>query len=417
MTISELRAEANRRAVQSIQNADPVWVDVQSAGEFLTDLPPRTVLHSGPPLPFARLCGLHRRGAINGALLEGWAADASDAEQQLLDGRIRVDSAMNYNTVGSGVGIVTSSVPLLIVADRRTGCRAGVFPAEGRFGGGFCGWGVYSTEIRDNLRWMRDELFAPLRPLLRAQGFSLRDIFAAGVQMGDEFHSRQTAGDLLFLRRIIPFMQDGGVPPDAQARLLRYFANTERFFHNFGQAAARSALLSAERIPHCTMVTAAGGNGVTYGIQVSGTGRTWYTAPSPMIEGSHRVPGMNPAEQLPWIGDSSITECAGWGGILSAAAPIVCGWRSGALTNGVSVTREMAQICIGTNPQLGVPALGFGAPPCGIDAVRAAETGITPVIDGGMINGSGGWMGAGCTRIPLLCFTKATDALTAAAVL
>ena len=135
MTISELRADANRRAVQSIAHADPVWVDVQPAGEFLADLPPRTVLHSGPPLPFAQLCGLHRRGAINGALLEGWAADEEDAVQQLSDGRIRVDSAMNYNTVGSGVGIVTPSVPLLIVSDRRTGCRAGVFPAEGRFGG------------------------------------------------------------------------------------------------------------------------------------------------------------------------------------------------------------------------------------------------------------------------------------------
>ena len=284
MTISELRADANRRAVQSIAHADPVWVDVQPAGEFLTDLPPRTVLHSGPPLPFAQLCGLHRRGAINGALLEGWAADEEDAVQQLSDGRIRVDSAMNYNTVGSGVGIVTPSVPLLIVADRRTGCRAGVFPAEGRFGGGFCGWGVYSPEIRDNLRWMRDELFAPLRPLLRTQGFPLRELFAEGVQMGDEFHSRQTAGDLLFIRKIIPFMQDGGVPADVQARLLRYFADTGRFFHNFGQASARSALLSAERIPYCTMVTAAGGNGVEYGIQVSATGRTWYTAPSPMAQ-------------------------------------------------------------------------------------------------------------------------------------
>ena len=415
MTISELRADANRRAVQSIAHADPVWVDVQPAGEFLTDLPPRTVLHSGPPLPFAQLCGLHRRGAINGALLEGWAADEADAVQQLSDGRIRVDSAMNYNTVGSGVGIVTPSVPLLIVADRRTGCRAGVFPAEGRFGGGFCGWGVYSPEIRDNLRWMRDELFAPLRPLLRAQGFPLRELFAEGVQMGDEFHSRQTAGDLLFIRKIIPFMQDGGIPADAQARLLRYFADTGRFFHNFGQASARSALLSAERIPYCTMVTAAGGNGVEYGIQVSATGRTWYTAPSPMIEGSNRVPGLDPAQQLPWIGDSSITECAGLGGILSAASPIVCSWRSGRLTDGAAVTREMAQICIGTNPQLRVPALDFGAPPCGIDAVRAAETGITPVIDGGMISSSGGWMGAGCTRIPHLCFVKAAAALDAAA--
>lgn len=411
MCLESLRACANRRAVRSIVEAEPYWVDVQPAGDCIPDLPPRTVLHSGPPLPFERLCGLHQRGAINGALLEGWATDEADAVRQLRDGRIRVDSAMNYNTVGSGVGIVTPSVALLVVEDRRTGCRAGVFPAEGAFGGGFCGWGVYSDAIRDNLRMMRDELFAPLRPLLRTSGgFPLKPILAEGLQMGDEHHSRQTAGDLLFIRRLIPFLQAGKLPSAAQEKLLAYFASTGRFFHNFGQASSRCALLSAENIPHCTMVTAAGGNGVEYGIQVSGTGRKWYTAPSPMIEGSFRVAGIDPTEQLPWIGDSSITECAGLGGIVSAASPIVCGWRTAPLNDGVAVTREMTRICIGENPSYAIPALNFAAPPCGIDAVKAAESGVTPVIDGGMISGSGGWMGAGCTRIPLACFQKAAAA-------
>ena len=402
---------ANQRAVQSIVDAEPVWVDVQRASECIPDLPSRTVLHSGPPLPFEKLCGLHQRGAINGAIFEGWATDEADAERQLRADRIHVDSAMNYNTVGCGVGIVTPSVALLVVEDRRTGCRAGVFPAEGAFGGGFCGWGVYSDAIRDHLRFMRDELFEPLRPLLQSEGFALKPILAEGLQMGDEHHSRQTAGDLLFIRKLIPFMQMGKVPSAAQERLLRYFADTNRFFHNFGQASSRCALLSAENIPGCTMVTAAGGNGVEYGIQISGTGRRWYTAPSPMIEGSFRVPGLDPADQLPWIGDSSITECAGLGGIVSAAGPIVCSWRSAPLDDGVAVTRDMEKICIGSNPSYAIPSLQFGAPPCGIDAHKVVETGICPVIDGGMISRAGGWMGAGCTKMPLKCFKNAINAL------
>ena len=71
-------------------------------------------------------------------------------------------AACDYPTVGSGTGIVTAHVPLLVVEDRESGGRAGVFPGEGRFGGGFCGWGVYSPEIAANLAWMRDELFPPL---------------------------------------------------------------------------------------------------------------------------------------------------------------------------------------------------------------------------------------------------------------
>ena len=63
---------------------------------------------------------------------------------------------------------------------------AGVFPGEGRFGGGFCGWGVYSPEIAANLAWMRDELFPPLAAVLRAEGgFPMRELFAEARRMID----------------------------------------------------------------------------------------------------------------------------------------------------------------------------------------------------------------------------------------
>lgn len=326
---------------------DPYWIDVVSAGEFLS-LPAKTILHSGPPIKFERMCVLHRRGMINACLLEGWATTSEEAAAMLTAGDVHLAAALDYATVGSGTGIVTSSVPLLIVEDRETGGRAGVFPGEGRFGGGFCGWGVYSKEIAANLIWMRDSLFAPIAQILRQRGgFPMKSLFAEARRMGDDLHSSQCAIDALFTRAIVPWALDCSNSDD----LLRYFAETNRFTHNFGQAASRALLLGLEARGERGFLTAAGGNGVEYGVKFSGSDE-WHVAPAPMIVGPYLTPGAKRENQLPWIGDSSITECRGWGGQIY---PV--------------------------NPNHATPGDGL-------------------VINGGMIDRNGGWMGAGSTRMP-----------------
>ena len=318
---------------------NPHWIDVLPAGEFL-GLADKTVLHSGPPIEYARMCRAHRRSMANACLFEGWAKTADDAVRLLESGAVKCEAACDYATDGSGYGIITKSVPLLIVEDRDYGSRAGLFPAEGRFGGGFCGWGVYSKEIAENLVWMRDTLFAEIAAVLRdAGGFPMKELFAEARRMGDELHSCQKAIDALFTRAIIPY------------------AATNRFTHNFGQASSRALVLGLEKAGKRGFLTAAGGNGVEYGIKVAGAGK-WYTAPAPMIEGPYLVPGAKRENQLPWMGDSSITECRGWGGRIRAVNPAVSG---------------------------GV------------------------VINGGMMDVDGGWMGAGSTMIPAECFAKAKE--------
>ena len=339
-------------AKKIIDASDPHWVDVLPAGRFL-NLPEKTILHSGPPIEYGRMCILHRRGMVNACLFEGWAKTADEAEAMLTRGEVRVAAAMDYATVGSGTGIVTASVPLLVVEDRATGLRAGVFPSEGRFGGGFCGWGVYSPEIAENLAYMRDELFPPLVSVLKdIGGFPLKALFAEAIRMGDELHSCQKAIDCLFTRAIIPYALKC---PNAD-ELLDYFATADRFTHNFGQAASRAALLGVAAAGVKGALVAAGGNGVEYGVKFADDPGTWHTAPSPMIVGPYLTPGAKKENQLPWIGDSSITECRGWGGQIRPINP--------------------AHGCEGTGP----------------------------VINGGMIDRNGGWMGAGSTRMPDACF-------------
>lgn len=332
---------------------DPYWVDVLPAGEFL-GLPDKTVLHSGPPIEYGRMCEGHRRSMVNACIFEGWAGGAEEARALLESGEVKCEAACDYATDGSGYGVITKSVPLLIVEDRAFGFSAGLFPAEGRFGGGFCGWGVYSAEIASNLAWMRDALFADLVKVLKGEGgFPMRRLFAEARRMGDDLHSCQNAIDALFTRAIVPFALKCGNAP----KLLSYFASTSRFTHNFGQAASRALVLGLEARGERGFMTAAGGNGVEYGIKVAGCGK-WYTAPAPMIEGPYLVPGAKRENQLPWLGDSSITECRGWGGRIRPVNPAIAG---------------------------GV------------------------VINGGMMDVNGGWMGAGSTRIPAECFEKARE--------
>ncbi len=402
--------EINTAALKSarmIADAEPYFIGVERAGDFLKDFDSQTVLHSGPPIEYERMCSLHKRGMVNAVIFEGLAKTESDAEKMILSGEIKIKSAFDFNTVGSGVGIVTASVPLLICEDRRTGVRAGVFPHESKFGVGFCGWGVYSDAIKENLIYIGEKLLSPLSDVLKeCGGIPMKPIIAGGLEMGDENHSSQTAVDALFIREIIPY----ALKCRNYDELLMYFAKTPRFFHNFCQSASRTGVLGAHNINGSPVVTAAGGNGVEYGIKVSGLGDRWFTAPSPMIEGRYMTEGASRENQLPWIGDSSVCECAGLGGLLSAASPKVCSWRGETFEDGIRITEDMRSICVAENEGYRIPNLNFAPTPVGIDIFKVRATGILPVIDGGMIDKNGGWMGAGYAKIPMKCFTDACAA-------
>lgn len=399
--------KAALKSARAIADAEPYWVGVERAIDLLDGFDERTVLHSGPPIEYERMCSLHKRGMVNAVLFEGLAKTEKSAEDMILRGEIKIKSAFDFNSVGSGVGIVSASVPLLVCEDKRTGIRAGVFPHESKFGGGFCGWGVYSEEIKNNLLYIGGELLAPISEVLEeCGGIPLKQIVAEGLTMGDENHSSQSAVDALFIREIIPY----ALKCKNASELLMYFAKTPRFFHNFCQSAQRTAMLGAHGVEASPIVTAAGGNGVEYGIKVSGLGDRWFTAPSPMIEGTYMTEGAARENQLPWIGDSSVVECAGLGGLLSAASPKVCSFRGESFEDGIRTTERMRKICASENENYKIPNLKFSHAPVGIDIFKVKESGILPVIDGGMIDKNGGWMGAGCAEIPMKCFTDACDA-------
>ncbi len=415
MDVKQIIAEANWQTAECLTENNPYWVDIRPAGECVEGLEDHMILHSGPPVDYEEMVMLHKRGMVSAMLFEGWAKDEKEAVEIIRSGEIKIDSALNHNTVGAGTGIITKSVAMNVIEDRRNHTIAATFPAEGPvFQGGFCGWGLYNEDIAENLRYMREILFPPMREMLAKNGgIAIKPILAESMQMGDENHTRQTAADLLFNKQVLPQLFELDLPKEQIMRTVKYIVETPRFFHCYGQGASRAAAIAADGTEYSTMVTAVAGNGVEFGIKIASLPGQWFTAKAPMMKGQYTSTKYTEKDQLPWLGDSCVVEVAGMGGIAAAASPIVCNLRGMSLQESIAQSREMENICITRNPNYVIPNLDFDCLPVGIDMRLVLKTGICPVIHGGMFNHEGGLIGAGMARVPMECFQKAMKAFAA----
>ena len=71
---------ANKKAVDILLAAKPTLIDIGIAGEVIPGMTPTTVLHSGPPVTWERMCGPMKGGVIGGLIYEGLAKDRAEAE-------------------------------------------------------------------------------------------------------------------------------------------------------------------------------------------------------------------------------------------------------------------------------------------------------------------------------------------------
>jgi hypothetical protein len=153
-------------------------------------------------------------------------------------------------------------------------------------------------------------------------------------------------------------------------------------------------------------------NGTEFGLRIAGSGKEWFTAPSPFVEGLY-FPGFKPEDANPDLGDSCITETTGIGGFAMAAAPAITQFVGASPQDAVNYTREMYEITLIKNRNYTIPILNFEGTPTAIDLRKVIETGILPVINTGIAHKKPGigQVGAGITRAPMQCFEKALKRL------
>lgn len=400
--------KANEEALRRMLTADPVLIDVRPAGEVLSGLDERMILHAGPPIEWARMCG-PMRGAIAGiAVFEGWASDLEEAAQLAESGAFDFRPNHDFQAVGPMTGMTTLSQPVMIVENRTTANRSYCAINEGlgkvmRFGGN-------DAEVLDRLRWLRDVLGPALGTALRqSDGVALKALIARGLTMGDEMHQRNVACSGLLLRALSPDLARTATDTAALAESLAFIGGNDQFFLNVAMATGKAITDPVRNIEGSTIVTAMSRNGTDFGIRVSGTGDTWFTAPVEMPEGLY-FPGFGAEDANPDMGDSTIVETVGLGGFAMAAAPAVAGFvGAGSASAAALFTRDMAEITAGENPEWTIPSLDYQGVPTGIDIRLVVESGVAPTINTGIAHKEPGrgQVGAGVVKAPLACFEAA----------
>jgi len=395
---------ANSEAVRRMVAADPVLVDIAPAGDVIPGLKDRMVLHSGPPVDWQRMCGAQRGAVVGMLLFEGWARSKEEAIKMVEDGAITFEPNHHHQAVGPMAGTITQSMWVFVVENKSFGNRAFCRQVEGRQQ-----FGDYSQEALQNLRNWRDIWAPALRSGLRQMGgLSLKPIIARALQMGDELHNRPNAASSLFANAMAVPMIEAGIPKEALISTLDYLAGHELFFLALSMASAKATADAARGVEFSTVVTAMARNGTEFGIQVSGLGDEWFTAPAPPVNGLF-LPGYGEEDAGLDMGDSAITETVGWGGFVLGGAPGILSLVGGTPEEALSYSREMRQITVTTSPEFRIPALGFEGTAVGIDVRKVVQTNTPPVIDTALAHKNPGHpiIGAGLVRPPLECFKKA----------
>ena len=318
---------ANALAIERMLAADPVLVDVRPAGEVIDGLEDRMILHAGPPIEWARMCG-PMRGAVAGAIvLEGWAPTLEAATTLAASGGVRFAPNHHFDAVGPMTGLTTRTMPVMVVENRAFGNRAYCTVNEGlgkvmRFGGN-------DEAVLDRLRWLASTLAPLLGDALRAgDGIALKALVARGLSMGDEMHQRNVACTSLLLRALAPALARATRDNALLGEVLEFIGGNDQFFLNVAMAMGKAIMDPVRGIAGASIVTAMSRNGTDFGVRLASAGERWFTAPVEMPRGLY-FPGFTADDANPDMGDSTIVETVGLGGFAMAASPAGGGLRGG----------------------------------------------------------------------------------------
>ena len=403
---------ANQEVIARINRGGAVLVGMGIAKEVIPGMHASMILHAGPPIEWERMCG-PTRGAVMGALIyEGLAEDEATAQKLAASGEVEFSPCHHHHTVGPMAGVVSPSMPVFILENKTFGNRAYCTQNEGL--GKVLRYGGMGAEVYERLKWMESDLYPALDRALGTlpDGIDIKSIIAQALHMGDECHNRNRAGTSLFLRAIGPALARTSKDNELLARVIEFIDRNDHFFLNLSMPAGKALLEPAEGVPGSTIVTVMARNGTDFGLRVGSMPERWFTAPAGRVQGLY-FPQYTEADANPDIGDSTITETAGYGGMAMAAAPAIVKFVGGSPQLATRTTLEMYEITYGEHDNLTIPALDFRGTPLGIDVRKIMETGILPQINTGIAHKDPGvgMVGAGILRAPEKCFKDAFESL------
>ena len=400
---------ANQAVIDRIKASAPVLTDVRYAKDVIVEMKEHVLLHAGPPMKYENMTSPMKGSCVGAMLFEGWAKDEDEAFAMLENGEITFIPCHHVNAVGPMGGITSPNMPMLCVTDTTHGTTAYCQMNEGI--GAVLRFGAYSQDVVDRLTWMSKTLGPVLSQALQTieGGLPVNPMIARAIAMGDEFHQRNIAASLGFLKEMAPIITGLDIDQTEKQEVMTFLADTDQFFLNIAMATTKAVMDAAREIEAGTIVTAMCRNGENFAIRIAGMGDEWFTAPVNTPQGLYFT-GFSGEDACPDMGDSAITETFGVGGMAMIAAPAVTRFvGTGGFEDALRISNEMQEICIDNNPNVIIPTWNFKGAHLGIDARLVVETGIVPIINTGIANkvAGAGQIGAGTVDAPLACFEKA----------
>lgn len=405
--------EANEKVIAKIVAGQPVMRDNVRAKEVIPELREgKVILHAGPPVEYKNMPDPIQGSCVGAVLFEEWADNEADARRMLENGEIKFIPCHHVNAVGPMGGITTANMAVFVVENVTDGNFAYCTMNEGI--GKVLRFGAYSEEVINRLRWMRDVLGPTLGRALRSMdnGLAVNPLIAKAIAMGDEFHQRNIAASLAFLKEVAPIITAMEMDEKDRYDVIKFLSDTDQFFLNIMMATSKAVMDGARKITEGTVVTAMCRNGYEFGIRIAGMGDEWFTGPVNTPQGLY-FSGYSEKDACTDMGDSAITETFGVGGMAMIAAPAVTRFLgAGGYEDALRTSNEMAEIIISHNNNFSIPTWNFQGTCLGIDARLVVEKGITPVINTGIAHKIAGFgqVGAGTVHPPIECFEKAVRA-------
>ncbi|PYM46688.1 MAG: DUF1116 domain-containing protein, partial [Candidatus Rokuibacteriota bacterium] len=160
-------ASANQIALGRLTGAEPILIDCGPARTVM-GLTGRTVLHAGPPLGWETACETMKAAILCAIRYEGWAADDAEALDLLVKGEVEIAPCHAAGAAGPMTGMVTPSMPVFLVEERRSGGRAFATVNEGL--GKVLRFGANDPSVIERLRWIEGEAGPLLGAAIQASG-------------------------------------------------------------------------------------------------------------------------------------------------------------------------------------------------------------------------------------------------------
>jgi hypothetical protein len=251
--------------------------------------------------------------------------------------------------------------------------------------------GIRDPHLTSHHTWLNSTLAPWLAGVLHETGpVDLLPLMRRSLELGDDGHNRTSAGSKLLTEMLLSHTT-GETPPGIRD----FLDSCPAFALNLWMAAAALCLRAAEGAPDTSVITRAGGNGASFGIQVGAKPGVWFSSAAEPPRG-HRESEYDGLKVLGAIGDSAVVDFFGLGGgALGHAPATVAGLADYVPANALS------------RPQT-VMTAQHGALPIrtGVSAESVLEAGLAPIVLLGMIESCGleGRIGGGAYEPPLELF-------------